>query len=169
MEQNENAVGGGNGEVAAAPQGNGRRSRRRGRDRAPAPRTDWGSGGGRAVFPDAEANFFAWVAERPVPSRGDLEQEAARELQEAATPSLDLLVATVPGAHSPEEAYRNIETNLGEKLDDPDPVLPSHPQWSDDTLVYYHLRRHFGETTGTLAHQGRRPAWRPLTPFPPLQ
>lgn len=125
--------------------------------------------GGTSSLPAADANFFAWIAERPFPTKEAAEQEAARELQQAAGASLDLLVASVPGAHSPDEAYSSIESRLGEKLDDTDAVVPRHPLWSDDTVVYYHLRRHFGENVGTQSMQRRRPSWFPIKSFGPLE
>lgn len=125
--------------------------------------------GGTSALPAYDASFFRWLSDQKYPSKEAAEQEAARELQSAAGPSLDLLVSSVPGSSSPDEAYSTIESNLGPSLDDPDKVIPQHPLWSDDTVIYYHLRRHFGENAGTVSMQRRRPSWFPIKPFGELE
>lgn len=158
--------GGGNG-AGSGPPTDGKRSRRRkGRDRMPSAPREVAAYSSRAP---GGGGFMSWIPERPNPAREALEQQAAQELKEAASPSLDLLVANVPGAHSPDEAYQSIERSLEPAIPDPDGVIPRHPLWSDDTIVFYHLRRHFGENAGTQSQQRRRPNWYPIRSFGPLQ
>lgn len=159
-------IGGGNGAGQAGPPADGKRSRRnKGRDRTPSA----GLATSTAALPAFDAGFFNWLTERGFPSRESLEREAASELQQAAGTSLNMLVSNVPGSSSPDDAYRTIERNLGQFPSDPDSEVPRHQLWSDDTVVYYHLRRHFGETTVTMAQQRRRPGWYPLKPYGPLE
>ncbi len=81
------------------------------------------------------------------PSREEIEQEAAMEFNQAVAPSLNLLQAAVPEASSPDEAWRVIESKLGQPVQDPDPEIPTHPVYSGDALVYQRLRRHYGRTS----------------------
>lgn len=81
------------------------------------------------------------------PSREELQREAAAEFNQAMAPSMDLLQAAVPEATSAEEAWKTIESKLGQPLQDSDAELPDHPLYSGDTLVYYQLRRHYGRTS----------------------
>jgi hypothetical protein len=101
------------------------------------PRARNGKGAG------ASALLAAVVDEGP--SREQLEREAAAELQAALAPSYDLLLGSVPGASSPEEAQRAIEAKLGPPVPDRDPGIPEHVQWTGDALVYQQLRRHYGD------------------------
>ncbi|MCA1847269.1 MAG: hypothetical protein LC792_29590, partial [Actinobacteria bacterium] len=52
------------------------------------------------------------------PSRAQMEQEAAAELQAALATSYNLLKAEVPDAGSPDEAQRKIESQLGRAIPD---------------------------------------------------
>lgn len=79
-----------------------------------------------------------------LPSRQQMEQEAAAELTAAIAPSLDLLRRDVPDASSPDDAYRAIESKLGPAPQDADAGVPSHPIWKGDALVYTQLKRHYG-------------------------
>lgn len=177
----ENGAANGGGTMAgqAAPPDDGTRLRQDdGRDREPlsmgasmgaSTGASGGMSGGTGALPAADATFFAWLSEPRFPSREAAEAEAARELQMAANPSMSLLVSTVPGSGSPDDAYRKIESSLGSMVPDPDGEVPRHPLWSDDTVVFYHLRRHFGGNAATESMQRRRPRWYPIKPFGELQ
>jgi hypothetical protein len=79
-----------------------------------------------------------------MPSREEMEREAAAELEAAVAPSWNRLMAEVPDAGSPVEAEQKIQSRLGPTVPDSDAGLPRHPLYSGDTLVYYQLRRHYG-------------------------
>lgn len=78
------------------------------------------------------------------PSKAELDQQAAAELGAAISVSFDLLQMSVPGATSPEDAARKLESELGPPVRDRDEGIPDHPVYSGDALVYYQLRRHYG-------------------------
>lgn len=78
-------------------------------------------------------------------SREEAEREAAMEFDRATARSMQLLTEAVPEASSPEEAWRALERGVGPPAAEPAPELPSHPQYSGDTLVYHQLRRHYGQ------------------------
>jgi hypothetical protein len=78
------------------------------------------------------------------PSKDELDRMAAAELGAAISGSLDLLQMSVPGATSPEEAGRALESKLGPPVRDRDAGIPDHPVYSGDALVYYQFRRHYG-------------------------
>lgn len=99
------------------------------------------------------------------PSREEAEREAAAEFNQALAPSMDLLRAAVPDASSPEEAWRTIESKLGQPLNDPDAQIPRHPVWSDDALVYQQLKRHYGRTSPAGSF---RQGWSPGSGLPPM-
>ena len=99
-----------------------------------------GAGAGHET---SRSSLLAAVVE-PGPSREELERQAAAELEAALAPSYDLLLGTVPGASSPEEAQRAIENQLGPAVPDRDPGIPDHSRWPGDALVYQQLRRHYG-------------------------
>ena len=79
-----------------------------------------------------------------MPSREEMEREAAAELEAAVAPSWNLLRREVPDATSPADAERKIEAKLGPAPPDVDAGIPSHPIYSGDALVYKQLRRHYG-------------------------
>ena len=97
------------------------------------------------------------------PSRAEMEQEAAAELQAALAVSYNKLRAEVPDAGSPDDAQRRLESELAREraVPDIDAGIPSHPIYSGDTLVYQQLRRHYGRE-----HAGGsfRRSWYPLQP-----
>jgi hypothetical protein len=96
-----------------------------------------------------------------MPNREEMEREAAAELHAALGPSYERLKAEVPDAGSPDEAQQRIESRLGPSVPDVDAGIPSHPLYSGDALVYYQLRRHYGQT----AREGSfRRSWYPLQP-----
>ena len=99
------------------------------------------------------------------PSREEMEREAAIEFNEAVAPSLNLLQAAVPEASSPEEAWRVIESKLGQPVKDPEPELPTHPVYSGDALVYKQLQRHYGKTSPAGSF---RRGWNPGEGMPPM-
>jgi hypothetical protein len=101
----------------------------------------------------------------PQPDREQLEREAAAEFYAAVSPSLERLQQAVPGASSPEEAYRAIESRLGPAPKDPDAELPRHPVYQGDALVYQQLRRHYGEQRLTTSFPR---GWSPDQGLPPL-
>lgn len=79
-----------------------------------------------------------------IPTRDELEREAAAELNAALTPSYDLLHKEMPDAASPDDAQQRIAGTLGRIIVDNDAALPRHPVYSGDTLVYTQLKRHYG-------------------------
>jgi hypothetical protein len=67
---------------------------------------------------------------------------AEAEFQAAIAPALDLLVASVPEASSPQEAARALESRLGEYTPDPEPGAYVHgDSFEADARVYYRLLR----------------------------
>ncbi|MDQ4096506.1 MAG: hypothetical protein M3144_01365 [Actinomycetota bacterium] len=93
------------------------------------------------------------------PSREAMEREAADELFAALRPSYERLRAEVPDATGPEDAQQRIASRLGPAVPDVDAGIPSHPIYSGDALVYYQLRRHYGQ----VAREGSfRRSWFPL-------
>ena len=81
---------------------------------------------------------------RETRSRDQLMQEGAEELMAALGNSYGLLHAEVPDSVSPDDAQRKIEAQLGRFQSDSDGLLPDHPIYDGDTLVYFQLRRHYG-------------------------
>jgi hypothetical protein len=79
-----------------------------------------------------------------MPSREEMEREAAAELDAALAPSWNLLRREVPDASSPADAEQRIEARLGPAPPDVDAGIPSHPIYTGDALVYKQLRRHYG-------------------------
>lgn len=77
-------------------------------------------------------------------SRDQLMQEGAEELMAALGNSYGLLHAEVPDSSSPDDAQRKIQGQLGQYQNDPDSLIPNHPIYDGDTLVYFQLRRHYG-------------------------
>ena len=114
----------------------------------------------KAKAPKASGGIMAEVLYEG-PSRAEMEQEAAAELQAALAQSYNLLKAEVPDAGSPDEAQRKIESQLGRAIPDVDAGIPTHPIYTGDALVYQQLRRHYGRE-----HAGGsfRRSWYPLQP-----
>ena len=77
-------------------------------------------------------------------SRQEIEAEAAAELHAALAPSFQLLHQEVPDSANPDDAQQRITQQLGAAPPDSDAELPKHPIYSGDALVYYQLRRHYG-------------------------
>jgi hypothetical protein len=94
-----------------------------------------------------------------MPSREEMEREAAAELFAALGPSYERLRAEVPDATGPDDAQQKIASKLGPAVPDVDAGIPSHPIYRGDALVYYQLRRHYGQ----VAREGSfRRSWFPL-------
>jgi hypothetical protein len=73
-------------------------------------------------------------------SAAERQRIAEAEFQAAIAPALDLLVAAVPEAQSPQEAARALEARLGEYTPDPGPGAYVYGDAFDaDARVYYRL------------------------------
>lgn len=97
----------------------------------PPPRANGGAGGGlvnRLYGPPGEQ------------SASERQRVAEAEFQAAIAPALDLLVASVPEASSPQEAARVLEDRLGEYTPDPKPgSYIMGDAFQTDARVYYRL------------------------------
>jgi hypothetical protein len=75
-------------------------------------------------------------------SRDERDRQAAMEFEQAVAPVMDLLLASVPEASSPEEAARTWESRAGELRPDPEggAYIPGDA-YDTDARVYYRLLR----------------------------
>jgi hypothetical protein len=101
-----------------------------------------GGGNGNAGRPKAGGLLGRMYGEPGEMSRAERERQAAAEFEQAVAPVLDLLVASVPEASSPEEAARAWESRVGELRPDPGAgaYIPGDA-FDREARVYYRLLR----------------------------
>lgn len=92
----------------------------------------------------------------PAPvSRADAEREAARQIEEAATPAMERLVFSVPGAASPEDALAQLEENrpAREVPSEPAPIEGLPTAEVAHTIALYQVRHHLESYKHPTAHE----------------
>ena len=114
----------------------------------PRPRSNGGAQGGlvgRLYGPPGEQ------------SAEERQRVAEAEFRAAIAPAMDLLVASVPDAGSPEEAARRLEDNLGDYPPDTGPGAFVHGDAFDaDARVYYRLLKRDYERSPRPSEQRRK-------------
>ena len=111
---------------------------------APAPGDgDGGNGGnGYETIKTSGGLLSRMYGEPGERSRADRDREAALEFEQAVAPVLDMLQGAVPGASSPDEAARTLESQVGELRPDPGAgaYIPGD-RYDREARVYYRLLR----------------------------
>lgn len=92
-------------------------------------------------------------------SRAERERQAAMELEQAVAPVMDMLVGSVPGASSPEEAARAWESRAGEVRPDPGAgaYIPGDAYEREARVYYRLLRRAYQKDPRPSLGKGRGP------------